>query len=1014
MRLIRAVCLLLWLVVPASAVTAVTAPPPPSTLATAGTRPLDLSDLAAPVFANFSARDGLPEQVLVDVRTDRHGFVWAASPQGVSRYDGRRWVAETDPAMAHPVSSLYVDRDGTLWAAFRNHGVAHHDGQRWHVESAASGLPFEQVRRFAETVDARGKSTLWAMSWAGGLMLRRDGRWLADPGNAGLPRSMTLTMAQTTGIGGARRQWVGTGSHGLWYRDVGQRDWIPFRADDLDVAQVESLASTIDADGEALWMSVFGVGLMRLDARGLQRWTQARGDLPTNQLYDIATTPLANGKRAIWVASRSGLLRVHDGRVQVFDRRHGLGSDVIRGLNAWRSPSGSQVLWLATEAGISRTVLDGSAWSTASLMGARSVGVFAVLVEADGRGGERLWVGSSDEGLGLYEDGRWRRFSADSGHLPSNGVSLVHSIPDDAGGGRTLWLGSWGGELLQVGDGPSFKRLATPWPKLNGQSVQHVLRRKVDGRSEFWVGTRLSGAWRLRDGRWDAMRAPGVDGQWRVSQFVAHTDPAGRHWLWAATDSGLARFDGKAWRLFDRADGIPDHLLSGLRLYPDAGGRPILWMGSARVGIIRVDITDPLQPRVLADPLPPPPDPYTYGAVRAPDGRFYVCSNTGVQQLTPDGKGGLSTRAFNRRDGMIHDECNGNAQLIDAHGRFWTGTLGGLTVYDPSRETADTQPKPLRVTGVHVDGKPQPGARLQVPADATTVDVEFALLSWDRESESRFRTQLLGLEEVPTSWTPQPSRSFSALPPGDYRLRIEARDHAGNASTPIEIPIHVAAHWWQLPWTYAAAVLALVLAGYAAALVRTRVLRAQREALEQRVAERTAELDAANARLLDLSYRDALTGLANRRRLLDTLERTPPGSLAALVFFDVDHFKELNDQHGHPAGDEVLRRIVQAMVSCTPDDALLTRYGGEEFACLLPGTGTARAAEVAEDMRAAVATMTVQIPDGPQHAKVSVSAGVASRVLEMPEDRPRLLRDADIALYRAKDAGRNCVRIAAD
>ena len=281
---------------------------------------------------------------------------------------------------------------------------------------------------------------------------------------------------------------------------------------------------------------------------------------------------------------------------------------------------------------------------------------------------------------------------------------------------------------------------------------------------------------------------------------------------------------------------------------------------------------------------------------------------------------------------MVHEECNGNTQSVDAHGRFWTGTLGGLAVYDPSRETADTQPKPLRLTGMHVDGKPQPGARLQVPAGATTVDVEFALLSWDRESESRFRSQLVGLEDVPTGWTAQASRSFSALPPGDYTLRIEGKDHAGNASTPIEIPIHVAAHWWQQRWAHAAAVLAQLVLGYVATLARTRVLRAQREALEVRVAERTAELDAANARLLDLSYRDALTGLANRRCLLDTLERTPAGSLAALVFFDVDHFKELNDRHGHPAGDEVLRRIVEAMASRAPDSASTISTSGASVA----------------------------------------------------------------------------------
>lgn len=1008
MTIIRAACLLLCLAMPAWAMTAA-APP---TSATTATRPLDLSDLAAPVFANFSARDGLPEQVMVDVRTDRDGFVWAASPQGVSRYDGRRWVPSDDPAMAHPVNNLFVDGTGTLWAGFRNHGLARYDGQRWHVENAASGLPFEQVRRFAETTDARGQRILWATTWDHHVMQRRDGRWVKDPGDASLPGSMILSMAQTIGIDGVRRQWLGTGSHGLWYRDEGTRDWRQWHAEDIDAAQIEALLVTRDGDGEALWMSAFGVGLLRLDAKGLRRWTQQDGELPTNQLYDIAATPLPSGKSAIWIASRSGLLRVHDGRVQVFDRRHGLASDMIRGLNAWRSPSGSQVLWLATEAGISRTLLDGSAWSTASLMGSRSLGVFGVLIEPDGRGGERLWVGSSDEGLGLYEDGHWRRFSADSGHLPTNSISMIRALPE-AGGRRTLWLGTWGGDLLRVNDGPRFTRQATPWPKLTGQSVQDVLQRTVDGREEFWVGTRLSGAWRLRDGRWEAMRAPGIDGQWRVGRIIEQRDRNGRDWLWASTDSGLARFDGKAWTLFDSSTGFPDDQLAGLRLYPDAGGRPILWMGSARVGIVRVDIGDPLRPRVLPSNLPAPPDPYTYGAFRAPDGRFYVCSNTGVQQLTPDGRGGYASRVFSRRDGMVHEECNGNAQLIDAHGRFWTGTLGGLAVYDPSRGTADTQPKPLRVTGMHVDGRPQAGTQLQVPAGAATIDVEFALLSWNREAESRFRTQLIGLEDAPTAWTPQPSRSFSALPRGDYRLRIEARDHAGNLSPPIDIPIHVAAHWWQHPWTYAAGVLALVLLGYAAALARTRVLRTQREALEQRVTERTAELDAANARLLELSYRDALTGLSNRRRLLETLERTPAGATTALVFFDVDHFKELNDQHGHPAGDEVLRRIVQALLSRTPADALLARYGGEEFACLLPGIDAVEATTVAERMRAAVESTSVQIPDGPQDARVSVSAGVASRVLRTLEDRQRLLRDADVALYQAKGEGRNCVRTSA-
>jgi diguanylate cyclase (GGDEF)-like protein len=363
---------------------------------------------------------------------------------------------------------------------------------------------------------------------------------------------------------------------------------------------------------------------------------------------------------------------------------------------------------------------------------------------------------------------------------------------------------------------------------------------------------------------------------------------------------------------------------------------------------------------------------------------------------------------------MVHDECNTNAQFIDAHDRFWTGTLGGLTVYDPRREARDTQPKPLRLTALRVDGKPQEGPVLHVPAGAKTVEVEFALLSWTRESESRFRTRLVGLEDAPGTWSPETTRSYSALPPGDYTLRIEARDHAGNLSTPIELPVSVAAQWWQRPWAAAVAMLALVLLGYAGSLARTRVLRAQRGALERRVAERTAELDAANARLMELSYHDALTGLANRRRLLEQLERLPGGSPSgtptALVFVDVDHFKDYNDHFGHQAGDDALRNVATVLSRCAPDGALVARYGGEEFACLLPGTDLVQAMALGERMRAMVEACETPFPGLAGTGRVTISAGAASARVESVEQAHRLLRDADLALYRAKRDGRNRVR----
>ena len=187
--------------------------------------------------------------------------------------------------------------------------------------------------------------------------------------------------------------------------------------------------------------------------------------------------------------------------------------------------------------------------------------------------------------------------------------------------------------------------------------------------------------------------------------------------------------------------------------------------------------------------------------------------------------------------------------------------------------------------------------------------------------------------------------------------------------------------------------------------------------LEGRVAERTAELDAANARLLDLSYRDALTGLANRRRLLERLDApspTPANTPTALILVDVDHFKAYNDSLGHPAGDEALRAVAKMMQQCAPETALVARYGGEEFACLLPSTDTSAAFALADRMRIAVADCDIPVPGESRTMHVTISAGVASASLATIADAHLLMRDADIALYRAKGDGRNTVQASAD
>ncbi len=190
-------------------------------------------------------------------------------------------------------------------------------------------------------------------------------------------------------------------------------------------------------------------------------------------------------------------------------------------------------------------------------------------------------------------------------------------------------------------------------------------------------------------------------------------------------------------------------------------------------------------------------------------------------------------------------------------------------------------------------------------------------------------------------------------------------------------------------------------------------LQAERDNLEKSVADRTRELQEANARLERLAVTDGLTGVYNHRRFqeglaAELLRSARTGRPCSVLMADVDLFKKVNDAMGHPAGDELLRRLAQVLNGALRGTDLLARYGGEEFAALLPETSKAVAGQVAERMRSAVEAELNA--DSRWTQKITISVGVAT----YPDDGKtgeQALEAADQALYVAKHQGRNRVVI---
>lgn len=167
--------------------------------------------------------------------------------------------------------------------------------------------------------------------------------------------------------------------------------------------------------------------------------------------------------------------------------------------------------------------------------------------------------------------------------------------------------------------------------------------------------------------------------------------------------------------------------------------------------------------------------------------------------------------------------------------------------------------------------------------------------------------------------------------------------------------------------------------------------------------------------LCDLSLRDPLTGLANRRQFQSVLEReidrvTRSGEAALLLMLDIDHFKRVNDTYGHPAGDKVLQAVANTLAQCVRPMDTLARYGGEEFAVVLPACQAAFGKAVAERIRRSVAATPVRI-DTHTELNITISVGGAYALQWIRSTTPLWTDRADHLLYRAKAEGRNRVCI---
>jgi diguanylate cyclase (GGDEF)-like protein len=974
-------------------------------------------------FDSVTVADGLPHSTTTSIVQDSRGLIWIGTFGGLVRYDGYRMqvfgqepganagavlpdayvrtlaalpdgglligtntggLVRFDPAanrfLVYPVGThgtadgkifdLSPDERGNYWIATEG-GIDHLDlasGRIDHVNGAGDAHDMV-ARSFSVFQDRRGD--LWAGTDAG-LFVRRKGEahfarpLVENQAVADILHDQVWAIHEDS----QGRLWIGTGQSGVVYLDAGRAGhMVEGLSGQHGVARRRTVRAFLETRRGQLWIATDGAGIVSYDlATGKLRTAAHDAAMPSSLVGDITRGLLQDRTGNIWVATELGAARYDPVARTVFSllpsplQTNALGNANVHCI--YVDPRGR--IWLGE--GMGRVdVID---LTTGTMQHLRLRGeqaerdVQALVTAPDGS----IWAGA--QGISRIDPDT---FQMQSSLLPSLDGKLVLSMQRD---GTRVLIGGYDGLFRYdtiSGTLEQFRHDPTDPQTLPSDQVRYITRMP----GAWWFST-ISGIGILADGaeRFVRLHHDPADPASLPQDYTGSIAFDSQHRLWLGTFGGIARIDhflpGGPFR-FERIDA-------------DAG------MANTKVNALLVDTKD----------------------------RVWASLANGVAMI--DGKT-LKVRELGIRDGLRIPSYIHRVAAVAPGGELLFGGLGGLTVIRPDWNIPSWPEAEMAVTQTTINDVPTPVGRL--PRDGGTIELErhqvvlrvdFALLDYRAPQETRYAYRIDGFDEhwneVPRGNLP--TAIYTNLPSGTFTLRMRATTRGLNAiARETTLRIVVVPRWYATWWARLVMLLLGVGAVFGLVSLRTLYLRQRAALLQREVESRTRDLEIANERLDQLAGTDELTGAYNRRRFLELAERvrqraTAEGATFAVVLIDIDDFKAVNDTFGHLAGDAVIRDAVQMIASFCSGGDLAGRYGGEEFILCLPRTVAARALEVTERVRKALARNAITHEGHLIH--ITVSAGIA--IWREGEAMQAVLARADEALYEAKNDGRNRSRLA--
>lgn len=977
------------------------------------------------VFSSIDSNTLLANDTINDIEQDSHGFIWIATNDGLTKYDGRNSQqfkftrGEKLQLNSNLIRTIFRDKEDRMWIG-RDGGIS------LYIPESNSFFDFSQDNGYelAEALDVVSiaedpKGNLWFATSKSGLIKYSpdlDVFYSINKSDASINLSSNEISDIAFNSNGI--MFVGTYDNGINYKHYSDSRFQQINSNTPFSIPTNGIrVLKVDSDHN-LWVGTEDKGALYLDISNKKQvhYSPSLQD-PNAFCHSLVHDITIDSNGQTWFATNNGLCKFNADEqnftqyISDFNKNQSLLSNQVRAL--FEDEGG--VIWLGSINGINYWNARSRPFQHISSATYGQLKSDDILSFAETSNGD-LFIGSFESGISKYSNSNNRLSQYDL--LTDSEVIQPSAIPSLLVTTKDiLWVGTFSsglfikdlktGSVSRLNSINTFKRKESD--AISSDSISKIIELS---NNKILIAT-YGGGINLIDQNYNIKSFTQKSGLSSNNIIDVLEDEKGNIWAGTLGDGlnkiNLATGEVEVFKIDkNNPNTIKSNSILGLLDTKD-----YLWMATKDAGVARLDKAKLEQG--IVDFLHIGTDQglassFTYGVLEDENGLIWISHSKGLSRLNPVN---LFSVNFNTSHGLQGNDFHSGSFFKSKSGRMFFGGPNGFNTFIPSEVSLNTYKPPIRLTKFSQSNNETPihqlfnkNGTLVLDYDETVIDFEFAALDYTKPELNRYKYKMEGLSEIWSDLGTSNHISFSSLSDGFYTLKVKGSNNGGVWSDELAIPIRVMPPLWRTWYAYlfyfiAASILFLIL------------VRQQQIKIQQQIAN--------EKKLHKLAYFDSLTGLPNRQSFYESMERflslAKRGNYnAGVMFIDLDRFKRINDTLGHNFGDKVLMQVAERLRQSVRNSDFvgrnydvksfkneIARLGGDEFTVFLSHLDSPE--ETTNVTQRIIESISKPITVDGYEVSVTPSIGIAM----YPENGStvqELMKHADVAMYQAKEDGR--------